>query len=120
VRKILGENSVYRIGTINTLSQQTSEIFWKDHIKVRKKLNSKDHIKKLLEDSSNFELQKSHLENLLKNSKDFDERIWFGEWIEEGKIKELEKKLKRLRMEKLRLENELKRLRLEEKKIEKT
>jgi DNA polymerase-3 subunit alpha (Gram-positive type) len=27
VRKILGENSVYRIGTINTLSQQTSEIF---------------------------------------------------------------------------------------------
>ena len=27
VRKLLGENSVYRIGTINTLSQQTAEIF---------------------------------------------------------------------------------------------
>jgi DNA polymerase-3 subunit alpha (Gram-positive type) len=27
VRQLLGENSVYRIGTINTLSQQTAEIF---------------------------------------------------------------------------------------------
>ncbi|CAG8445114.1 18105_t:CDS:2 [Cetraspora pellucida] len=40
VRQLLGEESVYRIGTINTLSQQTAEIFYREHLKLRKKLNS--------------------------------------------------------------------------------
>jgi len=39
VRQLLGADSVYRIGTINTLSQQTAEIFWREHLKLRKTLN---------------------------------------------------------------------------------
>ncbi|CAG8470692.1 17641_t:CDS:2 [Gigaspora margarita] len=39
VRQLLGEDAVYRIGTINTLSQQTAEIFFREHLQLRKKLN---------------------------------------------------------------------------------
>ncbi|WNE41953.1 MAG: DNA polymerase III PolC-type [Mycoplasmataceae bacterium] len=39
VRELLGEQYVYRIGTINKLSQQTAENFWDGHQKLRKNLN---------------------------------------------------------------------------------
>ncbi|CAG8797752.1 10193_t:CDS:2, partial [Racocetra fulgida] len=39
VRQLLGEDTVYRIGTINTLSQQTAEIFFQEHLQLRKKFN---------------------------------------------------------------------------------
>ena len=41
VRQLLGEKNVYRIGTINKLSEQTAEIFWREYKKTRKELNSK-------------------------------------------------------------------------------
>ncbi|CAG8437483.1 6955_t:CDS:2 [Ambispora leptoticha] len=47
VRQLLGEDSVYRIGTINTLSEQTVEIFYREHLRLRKELNSSQHLKKL-------------------------------------------------------------------------
>ncbi|WNE40930.1 MAG: DNA polymerase III PolC-type [Mycoplasmataceae bacterium] len=81
VRELLGEDSVYRIGTINTLSQQTAEIFWREHAKLRKKLNS-----------------------------NFSEENWFKEWVNGDKIKDLESKLFRYRHEKNQLEAELKKL----------
>jgi DNA polymerase-3 subunit alpha (Gram-positive type) len=37
----LGEKCVYRIGTINKLSQQTAEIFWREYKKLKKSLNPK-------------------------------------------------------------------------------
>jgi hypothetical protein len=79
VRKLLGENSVYRIGTINTLSQQTAEIFWKEHLKLRKKFNP-----------------------------GFSEEKWYEEWIDKKKIQELQIKLKQLQKEKIQLEVEVK------------
>ncbi|CAJ0749693.1 13853_t:CDS:10, partial [Entrophospora sp. SA101] len=82
IRQLLGENSVYRIGTINTLSQQTAEIFYKEHLKLRKKLNSPEHIREF----SNSEL------------------------IAQEKIKDLERRLARARKEKSQLETELKKL----------
>nr|CAG8571297.1 5365_t:CDS:2 [Entrophospora candida] len=39
VRELLGKDSVYRIGTINALSQQTAEIFWREHLRLRLKIN---------------------------------------------------------------------------------
>jgi DNA polymerase-3 subunit alpha (Gram-positive type) len=41
VRNLLGEKCVYRIGTINKLSQQTAEIFWREYKKLKKALNPK-------------------------------------------------------------------------------
>lgn len=81
VRQLLGEDSVYRIGTINTLSQQTAEIFWREHSKLRKKLNP-----------------------------NFNEENWFREWTNSEKVKELEGKLFRARQEKNKLEVELEKL----------
>jgi len=81
VRQLLGADSVYRIGTINTLSQQTAEIFWREHLKLRKTLNP-----------------------------DFNEEKWFKEWIDGEKLKELERKLSQVRKEKYQLEAELKKL----------
>ncbi|MCE8163032.1 MAG: PHP domain-containing protein [Candidatus Moeniiplasma glomeromycotorum] len=79
VRQLLGAEAVYRIGTINTLSQQTAEIFWKEHFKLRKKLNP-----------------------------NFSEEGWYKEWVENNKeIQELEKKLRQLRNEKKDYEKEL-------------
>ncbi|CAG8830957.1 21718_t:CDS:2, partial [Racocetra persica] len=81
VRQLLGEKSVYRIGTINTLSQQTAEIFYREHLKLRKKLNS-----------------------------GFNEEKWFREWIDGEKLPVLEKKLAQTRQEKAQLEAELKKI----------
>ncbi|CAJ0747095.1 20018_t:CDS:2 [Entrophospora sp. SA101] len=41
VRELLGEEHVYRIGTINKLSQQTAEIFLREYKKLKKELNPK-------------------------------------------------------------------------------
>jgi len=41
VRSLLGEENVYRIGTINKLSQQTAEIFLREYKKLKKDLNPK-------------------------------------------------------------------------------
>jgi DNA polymerase III alpha chain len=41
VRGLLGEENVYRIGTINKLSQQTAEIFLREYKKLKKSLNPK-------------------------------------------------------------------------------
>ncbi|RHZ36056.1 PolC-type DNA polymerase III [endosymbiont GvMRE of Glomus versiforme] len=41
VRELLGEKYVYRIGTINKLSQQTAEIFLREYKKLKKELNPK-------------------------------------------------------------------------------
>lgn len=39
IRELLGKDYVYRIGTVNKLSQQTAENFWDGHQKLRKSLN---------------------------------------------------------------------------------
>jgi len=56
VRELLGEENVYRIGTINKLSQQTAEIFLREYKKLKKDLspkfnayNGNGHDEKLLE-----------------------------------------------------------------------
>jgi len=41
VRELLGKENVYRIGTINKLSQQTAEIFLREYKKLKKNLNPK-------------------------------------------------------------------------------
>jgi DNA polymerase III subunit alpha, Gram-positive type len=79
VRQLLGEDSVYRIGTINTLSQQTAEIFWKEHLKLRSQLNP-----------------------------NFSEEKWNAEWANKRRIQNLQQQLIRLRQEKIQLEKSLK------------
>ncbi|MCE8159113.1 MAG: PHP domain-containing protein [Candidatus Moeniiplasma glomeromycotorum] len=81
VRQLLGEEAVYRIGTINTLSQQTAEIFWREHLKLRQKFNP-----------------------------EFSEAEWYKEWTEKRELQELEKKLRQLRAEKKEWESKLKQL----------
>jgi DNA polymerase-3 subunit alpha (Gram-positive type) len=81
VRQLLGADSVYRIGTINTLSQQTAEIFWREHAKLRKKLNP-----------------------------NFSEENWFKDWTNGEKVRELESKLFRARHKKKQMELELEKL----------
>ena len=115
VRQLLGEESVYRIGTINTLSQQTAEIFWKEHLKLRKKLNSREHIQELINSESVTHWQKEYWESLLKNQQDFKEEKWYKEWVNWEKLKELERKLIQVRKEKNQLETELKKIAGEEK-----
>jgi len=44
VRKLLGEEFVYRIGTINKLSQQTAEIFLREYKQLKKKLNPRFNV----------------------------------------------------------------------------
>ena len=79
VRELLGKDSVYRIGTINALSQQTAEIFWREHLKLRLKLNP-----------------------------DFSEGKWYREWVDEESQRKLHRTLIQLRQEKSQLEAELK------------
>ena len=81
VRQLLGAEAVYRIGTINTLSQQTVEIFWKEHLKLRQKFNPA-----------------------------FSESEWYKEWVENKELQGLERKLRQLRTEKKEWENKLKEL----------
>ncbi|KLL02008.1 MAG: DNA polymerase III subunit alpha [Mycoplasmataceae bacterium RC_NB112A] len=78
VRELLGEEAVYRIGTINTLSQQTAEIFWREHLKLRQKFNPR-----------------------------FSEEEWYKEWIDNKELQELERRLRQLRSEKRECEKEL-------------
>ena len=78
VRELLGEDSVYRIGTINALSQQTAEIFWREHLKLRLKFNP-----------------------------DFSESKWYREWVEEEKQRKLQRILIQLRQERSQLEAKL-------------
>ncbi|RHZ35291.1 exonuclease domain-containing protein [endosymbiont GvMRE of Glomus versiforme] len=110
VRQLLGEDSVYRIGTINTLSQQTAEMFWKQNVSLRKMLNSQEHIKSLIDSDLAIHQQqkRQHWENLLENKQEFKEEKWYKEWIDWEKIKNLEKKLSEIRKEKYQIEIELK------------
>ncbi|CAI2175044.1 17943_t:CDS:2 [Funneliformis geosporum] len=60
VRQLLGEESVYRIGTINTLSEQTAEIFYKEHLRLRKELNSSQHLQKISDSETIAQWQKEY------------------------------------------------------------
>jgi len=44
VRELVGKDYVYRVGTINKLSQQTSEIFFREYKKLRKNLNPQSNL----------------------------------------------------------------------------
>jgi len=44
VRELIGKENVYRIGTINKLSQQTAEIFIREYKKLRRELNGSFNI----------------------------------------------------------------------------
>jgi len=104
VRQLLGEKSVYRIGTINTLSEQTAEIFYKQHLKLRKELNSPEHFEKMTNSELMAPWQKKHWEELSNNRKDFKEEEWYKGWIDKEKLKELQRKYFQLRREKAQLE----------------
>lgn len=110
VRQLLGEESVYRIGTINTLSEQTAEIFYKEHLRLRKELNSSQHLQKISDSETIAQWQKEYWKKLLTNQKDFKEEEWNREWIDWEKVKELQKQLAKARKEKVFLEMELKKL----------
>src|SRR6185369_1936234 len=79
VRQLLGENSVYRIGTINTLSEQTAEIFYREHLRLRKELNSSQHLQKMFNSEAVAQWQKEYRKKLLANQKDFKEEEWYKE-----------------------------------------
>lgn len=89
IRQLLGEKYVYRIGTINSLSQQTAEIFWKNHLILRKKLNSVEHFNELI-NTSTTTWQKQYWENILQNQKKIIEQDWYKNWINTQKLKFLE------------------------------
>jgi DNA polymerase III alpha subunit len=110
VRQLLGEDSVYRIGTINTLSEQTAEIFYKGHLKLRKELNSSEHLQKMANSELIADWQKKYWEKKINNHKDFKEEEWYKEWVDQERIKELQKNYFQLRREKVQLEEELKKL----------
>lgn len=68
IRELLGKDHVYRIGTVNKLSQQTAENFWNGHQKLRKTINP------------NFNLM-SWSNKMFKNKNSFNDSIKVKELI---------------------------------------
>lgn len=66
IRDLLGEKNVFRIGTINKLSQQTAENFWDGHLKLRKAQNENFNLKNWC----NLLLGSDKIDNL-RDAKDF-------------------------------------------------
>jgi DNA polymerase III alpha subunit (gram-positive type) len=107
VRNLIGRDSVFRIGTISTLSQQTSEIFWKEHLKLREKLNSKENFEELM-GKATFDFQKDFYKKKGENSLGFREEEWCRSWIDNSKIKKMDDRMFQARTEKKMLERKLK------------
>lgn len=73
IRELLGKDYVYRIGTVNKLSQQTVENFWDGHQKLRKTLNPNFNLRswanRILPASSELTEMKEFALNQLKGIK---------------------------------------------------
>jgi DNA polymerase III subunit alpha, Gram-positive type len=63
IRELLGKDYVYRIGTVNKLSQQTAENFWNGHQKLRKTINPRFN---LMSWSNKFTKNKNSYDNSIK------------------------------------------------------
>lgn len=95
VREMLGNNSVYRIGTISTISTQTAEIFYREYINFRKSISSSENFEKKIEENEHY-WKKDYWKNQLKNSSAFEEKKWHKDWVDSETI-ELERKYFKIR-----------------------
>lgn len=92
VRELLGNDSVYRIGTINTLKASMAEVFWKNHLNLRKQLTSKKNLQTLSEAEGVSERQKEWLVRSMEESLPFKEERWYEAWVDKQNLEVLNRR----------------------------